>query len=141
MKTVVLVGDKVNAQRFTDEIKKSVNMQGNTCSILGQSIRVFYEANAGKLINKRGGAIVVVTDNNDKIPQSIVNHLDQLPSDITLTYSQAKIAPHKFIVQEVINNEKIKPDVPSPVSKFFGSLFGNSNRETANKTRPLRMQL
>lgn len=140
MKTVVLVGNKDNAQNFIDELQKSVSIKNNVCFINGQSVRIYYQSDASKVAKQKSGAIIVVTGNDNKTPQNVEKYHQQMPSDFTFTYRQNNSVAPLVCVQQIIRNEHVKKDEQSFAQKIIHTVLGKSSQETsAAPRRPLRI--
>jgi len=140
MKSFILVGDKSNALGFIKQIETSVTMNKDVGEINGQAVRIYFEPNVNKVINKEGGAIIVVTGNDNKIPANVEVCYSQLPADFTLTYAKNNGETPIGFVRQLLKNPLVQNDGVSYAHKIMFTLFGG-NAQQKSKNRLLSIKL
>lgn len=141
MKSFVLIGNKENANKFIEQVGKSVQLNNKgVAEINGQRVRLYYESNISKVINKQGGAIIIITGNDNKTPKSVEGSYAQLPNDFTSTYAQNNGESPIGFVRQVLRNQHVKNDKVHYALKMMFTLFG-VKEQTVSKKRLMSMRL
>jgi hypothetical protein len=140
MKTIVLVGNRENAENFINELYQSVSIKQNVCFVNGQAVRIYYQSDASKVAKQQSGAIVIVTGNDNRAPQNVEKYHHLMPSDYTFIYSQHNHITPLVCIQQVIRSPHVKKDEPTIAQKLRMTIFGKSSQVTSDKSRrPLRI--
>lgn len=134
MISIVLIGDKANAARFLNGLKRK---SGHPTQYLinDGAVEIKYQPDVAKAVKTKFSGVIVANTNDNHIPLSVADHLNRFPIQGVYYHSPVEQKPGNELEKFVA---KLKPvETLQNKLKFF--LFGE--KPTCGNSRHLKMEI